>query len=365
MQVNKIIFTVTNDLVFDQRMNRICGSLTDSGYEVLLVGRKLKNSPLLTEKKYKQKRIRCFFNKGKLFYAEFNVRLFTFLLFKSGDCLCAIDLDTILPVYYISWIKRTRRVYDAHEYFSQLDEVVSRPPIYRFWKNIESKFIPRFKSGYTVCESIASEFKKNYGVKYDVIRNVPLQKDDFTVLSQPNTILYQGAVNRGRGLDKLALAMKNIEASLWICGDGNYMNELRSVVLENKLADKIVFFGMLKPEDLLEKTARAYIAVNPFDKRGLNQYFSLSNKFFDYIHASIPQVTMNYPEYARINNEFNVAVLIDDLDPLTISSAINNLLTNKNLYIQLKENCKLAKSKLNWQTEEGRLLSFYKTLFDA
>src|SRR5688572_29478174 len=193
-------------------MHRICGTLADAGYNVLLVGRKLKTSLPLSGENYKQERLNCWFNKGKLFYAEFNARLFFYLLFKRVDCICAIDLDTILPVYYISKIKGIKRVYDAHEYFSQLDEVVSRPNIYRFWHRLERKMIPKFKNGYTVCDSLAAEFKKNYDANYQVIRNMPLLSTTNGEVKSQNIILYQGAVNKGRGLDKLALAMKNVNA---------------------------------------------------------------------------------------------------------------------------------------------------------
>lgn len=365
MQVRKIIFTVTNDLNYDQRMQRICGSLADAGYEVLLVGRRLKNSPVLLQKKYQQKRFTCWFNKGKLFYAEYNIRLFFFLLFKKADCICAIDLDTILPCFYISKLKRIKRVYDAHEYFSQLDEVVNRPNIYRFWHRIEKKFIPRFKSGYTVCDSLAEEFKKNYNALYTVIRNVPLLKEsNDTTVSLENVVLYQGAVNRGRGLDKLVLAMKNVNAILWVCGDGNFLEEMKDVVQTNDLSAKIVFYGMLDPDDLNIKTKQAYLAINPFERTGLNQYLSLSNKFFDYIHAGIPQVAMDYPEYKKINDQYQVALLIDELSPGVISKAISRLFSDKDLHSRLKQNCLLAKQELNWQKEKERLLGFYKDLFN-
>lgn len=345
-------------------MQRICSTLADAGYEVLLVGRKLKTSLPLANEKYKQHRLNCWFNSGKKFYAEFNIRLFIYLLFKKADCICTIDLDTILPCYYISKIRSITRVYDAHEYFSQLDEVVNRPNIYRFWHTIEKKFVPRFKNGYTVCDSLAAEFKKNYNVSYKVIRNVPLLVDSNKQAETQAVILYQGAVNKGRGLDKLALAMKNIDAHLWVCGDGNFMEEIQAVVQSNDLSAKILFFGMLKPEELKEKTAQAYIAVNPFEKTGLNQYFSLSNKFFDYIHAGIPQVTMNYPEYRKINDQYNIAELIEDLNPGTIAKGINQLLHDKKLYLHLKHNCLLAKQELNWQNEKSKLLNFYQQLLN-
>ena len=104
-----IIFTVTTDLTYDQRMIRICTSLANAGYTVLLVGRKMKTSLPLAAQPFLQKRINCIFEKGKLFYAEYNIRLFFYLLFKKMDCIGAIDLDTILPAYFIAKIKKIKR----------------------------------------------------------------------------------------------------------------------------------------------------------------------------------------------------------------------------------------------------------------
>lgn len=363
VKVKRIVFTVTNDLAFDQRMQRICSALSDAGYTILLVGRRLSSSPPLPDKKYGQKRLYCFFKKGKLFYAEYNLRLFFYLLFTKADCICAIDLDTILPCYFASKIKGCKKVYDAHEYFSQLDEVISRPGIYRFWHWVERKMIPRFQNGYTVCQGIADEFQKNYKVTYSVIRNVPILEDITASSKKQSVLLYQGAVNKGRGLDKLLMAVKNIDLPLWICGDGNYMKELMLLVQSNNLDKKVVFFGMLSPSELKAKTTSVMIAINPFEKRGLNQYLSLANKFFDYIHAGVPQITMNYPEYRRINNEYKIAVLIDDLEPATISNAVNHLLKEPGLYQTLKQNCLLAKKELNWQKEKDKLIQFYHQIF--
>jgi hypothetical protein len=153
--LKKIYFTVTNDLVYDQRMKRICTSLVQAGYAVTLVGRKRSSSPPLTTASYKQKRLHCWFQKGKWFYAEYNARLFFYLLFKKMDAICAIDLDTILPCLHISRIKKIQRIYDAHELFTGLKEVATRPSVLRAWTRIEKKAVPKFRHGYTVSESIA------------------------------------------------------------------------------------------------------------------------------------------------------------------------------------------------------------------
>ncbi len=358
-----IILTVTSDLSYDQRMIRICNSLANAGYKVLLVGRKLRSSLPLIDQPFRQKRIHCLFEKGKLFYAEYNTRLFFYLLFKKMDCICAVDLDTILPGYFISRIKKTKRVYDAHELFCEMKEIVTRPGIYRVWKKIERYTVPKFVHGYTVNEPIANEFNKMYGVQYEVIRNIAMLKNIRVAEKKERFILYQGAVNEGRCFETLIPAFKNINCKLVICGDGNFMNQAKQLVTEHNLQEKVIFKGKIQPEELAVITQQAYIGITLFEKTGLSNYYSLANRFFDYLHAGIPQLCVDYPVYAALNNQLPVALLVDDTGSTNLSAQLNNLLANEVLYKELQHNCLIARETLNWQQEEKKLLSFYAELF--
>ncbi len=374
--MKRIVFTVTNDLSFDQRMQRICTSLANAGYDVLLIGRKMKNSVVLKEESYKQKRLHCFFTKNFLFYAEYNFRLFFYLLFIKMDAVCAIDLDTILPCYFISVLRRKKRVYDAHELFTEMKEIVTRPTIKKIWMKIEKFAVQKFKLGYTVSYSIAEEFKKRYNVLYEVIRNMPVPKKDHVTLEprqetaqsaksiqKEKVILYQGAVNEARGLENLVAAMHYVDATLHIYGDGNMYKKIESLIQKNNLQHKIILKGKVVPEVLQVITQQAYIGINLVEPTGLNQIYSLANKFFDYIHAGVPQITMNFPEYKKINDEFEVAVLIDSISETEIVKAINLLLNNEMVYKKLKNTCITARKIFNWQQEETKLTSFYKKVF--
>ncbi len=361
--MKRIYFTVTNDLSYDQRMQRICTSLAKNGYAVVLVGRKLSSSIPLIEKKYKQKRIRCWFNKGKLFYFEYNLRITFYLLFRKMDAICAIDLDTIIPCHFISWCKQIPRIYDAHELFTELKEVITRPRVKKTWTRIEKKWVPKFKWGYTVSDGIAEEFHRRYDVNYKTIRNLPLLKPPDETQSPEKFILYMGAVNEARGFEYLIPAMQQVNCKLVICGDGNFMLPLKKLIREHKLENKIELKGMLPPEEIGKISRQATIGIGLAEKEGLNQWLALSNKFFDYIHAGLPQVTMDYPEYRKINKQFEVAVLINDLAPERIAHAINDLLTNEVLHRKLKDNCGKASQELNWQQEEKKLLLFYQSVF--
>ena len=358
----KIVFTVTTDLTYDQRMIRICNSLSGAGHTVLLIGRKQKKSIPLQSLPYQQHRINCLFEKGKLFYLEYNIRLFFYLLTKKMDCIGAIDLDTILPCYYISRIKKIKRVYDAHELFCEMKEIVERPFIYKIWKWIERKTVPHFSWGYTVNRPIADEFYKMYGLQYEIIRNIALLRP-LTLTPKINRyILYQGAVNEGRCFETLIPAMKQVDAVLYICGDGNFMEQAKALVTLHALEKKVIFKGKVPPDELRLITKDAYIGITLFDDKGLSNYYSLANRFFDYLHAGIPQLCVDYPVYRELNERKPIASLISDTSSNSIALALNNLLQNEVVYNQMQKNCMEQREIYNWQIEQEKLINFYTEL---
>ena len=363
MEVKNIVCTVTNDLNFDQRMIRICSSLQAHGYNVTLVGRLRKNSKDLTQKTFKQKRLFCFFDKGKIFYIEYNIRLFFYLLFVKSDLFCAIDLDTILPNLLASKIRRKKRVYDAHELFCEMEEIVSRPMIHRVWKAIERYAVPQFVNGYTIGDYYAQEFYNMYGVKYEIVRNATifkeLPKKDAT---KEKYILYQGAVNEGRSFETLIPALKNVNCKLIICGNGNFFIQANDLVKQYQLEDKIIFKGYVEPGLLREYTLNATIGITLFTNQGKSNYLSMANRFFDYMHFAVPQLCVNFPEYQKVNNQYEIAVLIENTEVNTISTALNLMLEDEQLYKRLKQNCLKAREEYCWQNEEKKLIQFYKKI---
>ena len=174
--MKRAIVSVINDLVTDQRVNKSCLALQKAGYEVLLVGRKQRKSPPMDERPYATHRMKLLFEKGPLFYAEYNIRLFFFLLFHRAYLLLSNDLDTILPNYCISRLKGRKMIFDSHEYFTETPELVHRPKVQRVWKRIEGYVVPNLDEMITVCDSIADLFRKKYGVNCHVIRNIPPRK---------------------------------------------------------------------------------------------------------------------------------------------------------------------------------------------
>lgn len=358
----RICFSVTNDLNYDQRMIRICRSLSQKGYEVLLVGRQKKHSPPLAEYPFKQKRLRCWFQSGAAFYAEYNIRLFLFLLRIPVDIYCAIDLDTILPNLIASKLRAKARVYDAHEYFTEVPEVVRRPLIQKVWSKIANWAIPQFQYCYTVGPALARIMQERYGTSFQVIRNVPIVSHSFGEQKKapPFILLYQGVLNEGRGLEVLIRAMKKLEnVELWLAGEGDLSQSLRNLAAELQLQEQVKFRGYLDPEELRGITPQAHLGLNLLENTGLSYYYSLANKTFDYIQARIPSLQMDFPEYRALQEKYQVFHLLENLSVTSVVQAIDNIISSPDWYNTLRINCQKASQDLNWEREQKKLWQFY------
>ena len=349
-------------------MHRICNSLSDGGHEVILVGRLRKGSLALEGKKYHQHRLRLIFSKGKFFYIEYQIRLFIYLLSQPKSIISSVDLDSIFPCLLTAKLKRQPIVFDAHEYFSEVPEVYNRPTIKKIWEMVADFCIPKVNQCYTVGNCLADIFEKKYQKKFKVVRNVPFAKPTPSVINEPPKtpiLLYQGMLNKGRGLEQTILAMHTIEqAVLWLVGEGDLSQQLRKMVVDEKLSEKVKFLGFIPPHELDKITAKAYIGINLLENTGLSYYYSLANKTFDYIQAGIPSLQMNFPEYENLQNQYHTFQLLDDLNPETISTAIHSLLSNFEYYQTLQSNCLIARQNLIWEKEVEKLFGIYDSIVD-
>lgn len=344
-------------------MIRICTSLVQAGYEVVLVGRSHKDSKPLREQVFGQKRLPVGPDRGKLMYFLFWIKLFFYLLFQKTDAICAIDLDTILPVYFASKLKGVKRVYDAHELFTEMQEVVTRPREKKLWDRIEKFSVPRFPVGYTIGECYADVFREKYGVDYAVVRNATILRPVVIPEKKEKFILYQGAVNVGRCFEFLIPAMQYVDAPLIICGAGNFYDEAVALTKQYNLEHKITFKGYVPPEQLKEYTLKAWAGITLFEAIGPSNRLSMANRFFDYMHSGVPQLCMAYPEYEKVNARFELACLIAEPTADHIAAALNKLVQDEAYHRQLQENALKAREIYCWQEEEKRLTAVYRNLF--
>lgn len=362
----QVIIAVTNDLVTDQRVNRVSLTLLQQGYNVTLVGRLLPDSRQV-DTPCRVKRFRLLFNKGSLFYANYNIRLFFYLLFRSYKIVLANDLDTLPACYLASFMRRKKLVYDSHEYYTEVPELVGRSFQRNTWKWFEQIILPKVKYSYTVCDSIAKIYNGLYGTNFEVIRNLPLKKnwEGPCQKADRKIIIYQGALNIGRGIELMIESMLHVHnAKLWIVGSGDIEDKLKALVKSYKLDEKVIFIGRVSFNELHDITCQASLGLSLEENIGLNYYYALPNKLFDYVQARIPVVVANLPEMRSLVLKYQIGEILDERGPQALANKINSILNDKIQYEIYRQNLGIAASELIWEKEEKILIELLKRVED-
>ncbi len=367
MRQKKAIVSVINDLSTDQRVDRACRSLLKSGYDVILVGRMLPKSLILDDKPYDHHRMRLVFTQGPIFYLEYQIRLFFFLLFKKVDLFYSNDLDTLLPNYLCSKLKSASLIYDSHELFCEVPELIEHPRKRKIWKALERFLFQRVKNIITVNQSIAEIYEKEYHKKLYVVRNIPISRSinkpmsrkDLGLPENKNIIILQGAgINVQRGAEEALTAMQWIEqAVLLIVGSGDVIKQLKEMRKELKLEERVIITGKVPYEQLAQYTRIADLGLSMDKDTNLNYRYSLPNKLFDYIHAGIPVLVSPLVEISRIVNDYQIGTIIESHEPKHIAKTISSIFADQKRYASWKKNLLKAQEELNWEQEEQQLLT--------
>lgn len=363
MQRKKIITSAFSNLYTDQRIEKVCQTLYHHNYEIDLIGNDWGGVGEMT-RPYVFSRISLASKTLKTAYLEFNWKLY-WALYKrlkkdSNIILHANDLDALLPNYLLSKKFSVPLVFDSHEIFSEMPSVQGRMS-QKIWRYLQNTIVPNLKFMMTASKSYSDWFENKYGIQSVFVQNAPkkLELNSSIPTNKVKVLLYQGALNPFRGIDKAILAMHHLENVIFkIAGDGPIKKNLEDLVIKENLSHKVQFLGKLLPDDLRKITITADLGFSIEENGGESYLYSLPNKVLDSIQARIPLVMANLPEMVRIKNQFDVGEIIQNHQPETISKAIEKVLRKgrANYLSELEK----AANILCWENEEEKLLKLFK-----
>ncbi len=366
----KITLATLSDIATDQRIQRIARTLSEEGYDVKILSRKIHKRHSNATAQYSIVRRKIWFKKGFLMYANYNIMLFIQLLFAKTDVITANDLDTLTACALVAFLRRKPLVYDSHELFTGLPELNKRPMTRKIWSFFEHVCIKKTVAQSTVCESIAKELENKYGKPFVVVRNVPHYASGIDISSDSprneKILIYQGSLNMGRGIEIMIKAMQYLDGfTLVIAGTGYLENTLRKLTAELNLNHKVTFTGLLSPSELKKLTSKAQLGLSLEEDICVNYKYALPNKLFDYIQARVPVLTSNLPEMKRITEKYKIGTSIEVTSAEELANIINNIFEHSHVLSLWKNNCSIAASDLCWEKEKHKIVHLYKEIIPS
>jgi glycosyltransferase involved in cell wall biosynthesis len=366
-----VILSVSNDIVTDQRVLKMAGEISSLDANVTIVGRRLPWSLEIEDLTFNIVRFRMWFKKGFLFYKFLNIRIFFYLLFHRANLLVANDLDTLLPNFLVSRLKKIPLVYDAHEYFTGSPELQNRRLVRGIWKQIERLTLPRIKHMITVNGSIAALYQAEYGVNPVVVHNFsrrwlgePASREELGISQGELLCVIQGTgINRDRGGRELIEAVSTLDnVHLLIIGRGDEYSALKDKVYKTGMLDRVTFLPVMEWSDMMSHTAMADVGLSLDSSVSLNYQNSLPNKIFDYMQAGLAIVSTDMKEITPIINQRGCGIIIERASEEIISGAISSLRDDPGKLKKYKEGSIISSNEYCWDSEAETVKKFYSGL---
>ena len=363
-----ICFTFLGNIEFDSRILKCARTLSSNGYRVsaLTLGEKSERRNYLDIEVMSvgiSSRV-----SGKARFLLFYVKGLRPTLRARADCYFASDLYSLPLAYLAARVSRARLLYDSRELYTSIASLKDRRFTQRFWSFLEKKLIHSADAVFTVNDALSEYIAERYRMPKPVtLLNCPpkqvVAKSDrlrrqLSVPSHQKIILYQGGLQRGRGIFIALSVIKKIpNAVLVLLGHGGLKGEFSEIVQKENLQQRVFILDAAPVNELLTLTASADVGLCLIENLGKSYYHSLPNKLFEYASAGVPVVASNFPEISRFVESNRVGICVDPENEEEVAAAIQRLITDSKLYASLVDNCKQTAERYTWENQEPKLLA--------
>jgi glycosyltransferase involved in cell wall biosynthesis len=283
------------------------------------------------------------------------------------------DLNSILAGFRARRLHPAPVIYDAHELWPHRNRPDARRR--KTWVMEKAdRYCSRHADGViTVNESIARHMEKRYGLpEVVVIRNIPAlaardEPPPFAVLDdlpRPR-LVYVGGIQTNRGIEQVIDALPQIEGAVFFAvgpGDDSYRAALERRAAEHGVAGRVRFLPRVPIASVVRTVTQGDLGMCLFQGGYLSYYWTLPNKFFEYIHAGVPVLASDFPETRRLVDRYEIGAVCDPGDPADIAAKVNDLLSRPDDLARMRDNTTKAAQELNWELEQKHLVALYRRL---
>jgi len=289
--------------------------------------------------------------------------------FRRVVCVNAHTLSVLPLCWVIAILKRCTLIYEPHEL--ETETRMTQGLIKPLLRLCERLFIGRAARIITVNGGIAEWYRNTYRLRdVAVVRNLPRRTiaeplpgnyyaSLFGFPESDLVFLYQGIISEGRGIELLLSTFERLPADRHIVflGFGAWTQRIKDAASRNS---NVHYHPPVSSDQLLRYPACADVGVLLYENTSLNNYYSYSNKYCEYLTSGTPVL---FSEFLWLRGE------AEKYDcgwpaPLSADALAQYIATIDKTAIRAKQQgARNWACDNNWSSEERVLDEIYSSLF--
>lgn len=379
----KILYVWKSPFPWDIRVEKFCNSLASFGNNVTLLAR-WGGEHLQTEEFEKFNIHRIGYNVKPFFFNPFPGNPYWQKELRSAILKYKPDLIIVREFFLVDVVRKAIARDNIPLIF---DMAENYPEAMRLWKKYNSSLLRRFimhkvrlpdiyekkavlasDAIITVCLEQKQRLIDQYSFdpdKIEIVHNTPNMEwfsyVPKTIHIPPRTLGYHGYLTHDKPIQKFVKYFAGVSSEssplkLLIAGDGDYLNELKSIVMNSKQSQNIILKGRYPFNELPQILTEIDIGLLPYERNGFVDY-TLTNKLFDYFAVGRPVIVSNSPPMVRVIKETKAGIIVDIDNEKNTKQIIKNL--DRFDWEEMSKNAYTwAVSRYNWSIDSQRLLHF-------
>lgn len=259
-------------------------------------------------------------------------------------------------------------LYDTHELETETNGLSALNKL--IFKFSERVFIKSFHHIFVVSSSIENWYRNSYNItnittvkncpEFQLVEKTNLFREKLKISSDSIIFLYQGALIKGRGIEKILSAFKKINNPKFCVVFMGYGEFQKIIEFSSNQFPNIFFHEAVSPEIVLRYTASADFGLTLIEDVCLSYYYCLPNKVFEYLMSDLPCIVSNIPELKDFVNRTEVGIVCETNTPEDIIESVYRISNFNNQ--KFKEKISLAQTEYNWKIESNKMIEIYKSL---
>lgn len=310
----------------------------------------------------------------------FSLRWIRIGLRLDADVYQASDADTLLEAAVCAVIKRKKLVYDSYELFLDIISLQNKKIVRCYWW-LKEWIGVRLSDCVIVANKERAEVMRRryqFAKKIEVIENFPnkiiipesiylenrkVMREKLNI-SNKTVFVFQGYLNKNRGLEELALALpycKKLQGtSFLIIGDGDYKSDFEKYVKQKY--NNFIFTGRVDYLKLSQYLSAGDVGLVFYPPICLNYIYAASNKLYEYMMNRLSVLSNNIITICRVLMEEKCGLYYGD-GAESLAEKIDYLVDNAMEISKMRQNGFVAAmQKYNWEYQEQKFLNIYEKL---